>query len=748
MIFSFKSKLFLKLLIILNLLVFVSYNSNSQVKIYPKLAISDTIDFGMRFFQNDEVTRIIVIENNSDDTLYMGNVAPTFATVEAQGYGDTHLAFDKSGPSEILFPPSTKKEINLKFFNHPNLIQEKGPMGAFLYIGLSRRLNDPTSLISQDTFFLYGRASEKIFTQYDNNINFDSTFINSNRIIERNIHFRNNSTKNFIKLTDLEYNLFTSITNGIEFLYEEPNFPISLASRTEPGAEPELIKIRYAPKDRGFDSCRFIFKADIEDVAPDTITDYIVFDTTTVTGFGVGLEYEITNSNYNFSNDDELTIELGDVRVNEVNQLNLSLLNKSNTTINIDSIFTLDSLMNIESDIANIDINKSVDFNLDFKVTRRGLFNQVLFLKTDFENRNINGYEDVKHGYLKIKLIGKGIEPSVKIPFDTLDIGTITYFGDCNKVIDYDLDLRNTGNDILEIKDYYISDAFNFSLNLDKQILSENEQFELNFNFDPPNKNNFQDYTCQVTLITNISPPNDTLKFYITASFVRTSETELAISEIKFKPGNIVSVPIILNYGNIENSNRFSSTLSYNNELIRYSSIVNKETASENSDNLNSIIEDNGKLYVNLFMPSNSYFNASDTLCILNFDTFIAKDKSTSFIIENSFFGDNDCENIIPIKFQSGILTADSIPNIDNIYYNFTNSFNIYPNPTNNELNIDLIDETNINNTELKIFDIYGNIVFTKIINNKYSKINIGHFNTGVYYINIDDNLIDKIIVY
>lgn len=744
MIFFNKYIFLLKYLLIF--LLFVSINIKAQVKIYPKESVSDTIDFGMRYFENEEILKSVVVENNTNDTLYMGNVAPTFATVEAIGYGDTHLAFDKADNIEKVFLPYTKQEIKIKFYNDVNLIQDIGNMASYLFIGLAKKIEDPNSLVIQDTFFLFGRASDKLFTLYDNFIKFDSTFVGSSQEIEKNIHYRNNSKVNFVRLINYKYDLFTSQTNGKEFLYEEPNFPILLASRTNPKQEPELIKIKYNPKDIGFDSCRFIYYADLNDIIKDSITT----DTTIITGYGVKLEYEIINSNYNFSNDDGLEIDLGDIKTNKVLDLNFELLNKSNTTINIDSLYIIDTNVTITSlnEIYSIIANENNSFQLKFSTEQKGMFSYDLLMRTDFEKRKINGFEEKKHKFLKINIKGRGIEPSLVIPFDTLKLGNISSFGQCNDSILYTFNLKNSGNDKLEILDYYVEDPINFNFYINKQIINVNENLDINVVFNPFNKNDFRQYDTKILFITNMSPPRDSLFFYVNSSLVKSSSTELKIPHINFKPGSQIKIPVLVNFGNLTLSNRFSTTLTYNTELLKFDKLINENTASVNSDNTNYVIENDKGIILNIQMPSNQYFTESDTLCFLRFDSFIAREKSTIFVMENPTFGDNDCDNMLPVNYISGKITADSIPNIDNIYYNFENKVkvNTFPNPVRNVLNVSLIynrvaidekDLTNLHN--FKIYNMLGNIIYTSNFKGDDFSLNISNINLGTYYISIDD---------
>ncbi len=77
---------------------------------------------------------------------------------------------------------------------------------------------------------------------------------------------------------------------------------------------------------------------------------------------------------------------------------------------------------------------------------------------------------------------------------------------------------------------------------------------------------------------------------------------------------------------------------------------------------------------------------------------------------------------------------------IDNIVYSYpasidnnqSNSFSIYPNPVKNILNI-----TNIINSEILISNLSGKIIYTKTNCNESEKINLSNVKSGIYFIKI-----------
>jgi hypothetical protein len=62
----------------------------------------------------------------------------------------------------------------------------------------------------------------------------------------------------------------------------------------------------------------------------------------------------------------------------------------------------------------------------------------------------------------------------------------------------------------------------------------------------------------------------------------------------------------------------------------------------------------------------------------------------------------------------------------------------IFPNPVNDELNINIVDASSLAN--LKIIDLLGNLVFTDVLHSTNNKINIAHLSSGTYFVNIISN--------
>lgn len=85
----------------------------------------------------------------------------------------------------------------------------------------------------------------------------------------------------------------------------------------------------------------------------------------------------------------------------------------------------------------------------------------------------------------------------------------------------------------------------------------------------------------------------------------------------------------------------------------------------------------------------------------------------------------------IPVQVTGLCNTLDIDENL------IQNSVLVYPNPSKGIINLDL---TDVNETELTIYNVAGQKVFTKKINEKKSKLDLNKFNKGIYFLNFKNN--------
>lgn len=91
------------------------------------------------------------------------------------------------------------------------------------------------------------------------------------------------------------------------------------------------------------------------------------------------------------------------------------------------------------------------------------------------------------------------------------------------------------------------------------------------------------------------------------------------------------------------------------------------------------------------------------------------------------------------VNFAYSIYTLDNDPNAGTDENELENSFNLYPNPTNNQMTINYTVNTSDNNVSLKIFDVIGNIVYEQYLGEKSTGkyndvINVSNLSNGMYF--------------
>ena len=90
---------------------------------------------------------------------------------------------------------------------------------------------------------------------------------------------------------------------------------------------------------------------------------------------------------------------------------------------------------------------------------------------------------------------------------------------------------------------------------------------------------------------------------------------------------------------------------------------------------------------------------------------------------------------------------TDCVVNIPNAYKE-NNTINIYPNPSDDLINIEI---ENINNVTIEIYNVSGNLIFSKTLNSKVEKIDISGLSMGMYFVKVrqENNIkVEKLIVF
>ncbi len=88
-------------------------------------------------------------------------------------------------------------------------------------------------------------------------------------------------------------------------------------------------------------------------------------------------------------------------------------------------------------------------------------------------------------------------------------------------------------------------------------------------------------------------------------------------------------------------------------------------------------------------------------------------------------------------KSGSVVSTGNTCTVLENESFNVSTNFKIYPNPTNNRVNIDVL---NLDNTSVEVYDINGRQLFSQKLNNTTNTVNIENLAAGIYMFKVTSN--------
>lgn len=90
------------------------------------------------------------------------------------------------------------------------------------------------------------------------------------------------------------------------------------------------------------------------------------------------------------------------------------------------------------------------------------------------------------------------------------------------------------------------------------------------------------------------------------------------------------------------------------------------------------------------------------------------------------YWGDNPSTNYVETEMECNTLSLDGSKTV---------TFNMFPNPTKNTLNIEL---PNATQAKVNVYDITGKIVLNEQINNTQETLNVSGLNSGVYILQLE----------
>jgi hypothetical protein len=728
--------------------------------------------FGFGYLKSESAGRIYSVDNPSDTLVHLG---PCYIldTLQSDIFlgntGDIDLFMDGQSPSLIIFA-SPNQQSTLEFIQFDRKYPGMNPSNPFVLpagedalLGIEYIPSNPlvnplgineaniqvallsvadASIAEKKTFLFRVNKTDKYLAGFDNEVFFDSVYVNP--VIDKPYLWKVRSTWQDNIIVTSQQLLAQNIQAENEFYANQADYPLEFDEKYKTMS----WEIFYSPKNPGQDSSDFIltFKPD-EINFPDS-TEKVNLRTK---GIGVEQKLHIINSNFDFSSD---TINIGEVKLGKRINVTVDLENSGN--INIKSVAEV--LFEEQNDIQYSDYEIQNPFSVngilqpdsvrnlqfDFTPLEYGRFVYRYVMRTDIMERNIFGVPPSAEN-IEFYIRGRGKAPKLNIESDTVDFKNVILNSiDCPSERDTVFRIANNGNEELRIIDVITNPPFpqsKFRVFPKEIILQPEQDTTIKITF-ISNNSDINRFAEEMIIITNQYPPNDSISVILIAETMPAVEANLSIPANYFaKPGSNISLPLLIKNQNDKPSKyatSFKSLLRYNHTILDYKGFSSINTAAEKSIvTINT--DESGELDISL--KDDLFFNPNDTLLILNFDVYLGNSPSSELLLINPVFGDNNCYKIMNTTVNNGNVILDSICGIEFKALpfdeqNISFAFNMRDYKS-GEAIFEIPYDANV---KIEIYDIYGNI--SKFIDYNtmqtgfyYKQIDMIELSSGVYFI-------------
>ena len=142
-------------------------------------------------------------------------------------------------------------------------------------------------------------------------------------------------------------------------------------------------------------------------------------------------------------------------------------------------------------------------------------------------------------------------------------------------------------------------------------------------------------------------------------------------------------------------------------------------------DNISQVYADSVISDTSNWIKISGSFNADSAYSYISFGNFFS-DSATAFILYDSlaslaYYYIDDIRVSTDSIFVNKIIEPSSL-----------NLFNIYPNPADDWIFVDIK-----NNCKISIYNILGNLVFSELFSTSFARINVSGFHDGIYLLNV-----------
>lgn len=735
--------------------------SQSKILIFNEYTASDTVDMGMCIV-GDSLETYFNIINFSGEVLKIGGNDYTYLIGRAVDDPDNLDFLEFFGPRDLprIIDTNVNSLFSIKYIPFsPSPLFPEGKKIVKLWLGLfNPEVNDPPAslqeIVKGREFTLIARKSAKELDVYENLLDFDSVWVTPTDTLYKILVVQNN-TKSKLLVDSI---LFYRSINAEIRLQKKPT-PLTFGEYRS-GDERHAFKISYYPMNLGRDTAlvRFIYSSPS---MPDTVKSI----QTIIRGVGVTQKIKI----HTIENADLVGgfIDFGNVPIDTAKEVKVFIQNSGNLPFGVLKQEILNFYTNTPSTgfklVDSLQKDKLLmpteldSFKILFAPTQRDTFLAKVKFTSDLSRRKIFGYPDsAKEVVFYIR--GVGLAPKLTSEVDLIDFGNIIIndVQGCPTIRDTVIRLTNAGNYVVQVQNAKIDPPYPQT---PFRIFEEN--FEI-----PPYSNkslrivfdsiarNVGLYEATLVITSSFSKIRDTLFIKLKANGVLPDPIQLSFpSEINFKPNSTVSIPILVEKNKISRVKEYADTILLNPRILVYNNATVAATASARAELLDIQQNSQGLLSINISTKWNESFLPSDTLIVLNFNTYLGDEIESRIEFLAPRFGDGVCSRALTPVAQYSYVRIDSLCGLAYKLFDGRGGFfhlgSPSPNPAENVLNFDFVVPFQ-SHTRINLYDSYGNFITTfvdeVIAPGKYSvNFQLDKLPLGIYFIKMNSGIFQEV---
>lgn len=675
--------------------------SQDSVLIFNEYDNSDTIDLGMCIV-GDSLETTFNIYNLTKIPIKIGGNDYTFSIEKTTNDPNDLSPLEFFGPRDLpkIIDSNSSSTITIKYVPYP--ISTQFPGGKKI-VRLRLGVFDPNlknfpdslgDLIKMREFILIARKSSSLLDTYENVIDFDSVWVYPKDTLSRWLTLQNNSPL----IIHIDSVIFSRSINA-EIWLEKKTLPIQIQSYRS-GNERENWHLQYYPMNLGKDTARILFR-----YKHPFISDSSLFVQSNVRGVGVRQKIDLKRvvGADVFDN----IIDLGSIPIDSSKEVSIDIQNNGNipfgflyqdildfyTNKPINSFFFSDSLQSIR----NILPTQSDSFKIVFRPTATDTFLAKIVFYSDIVKRKIKSYPDSARR-VEFYIRGVGLAPKIAVETNDINFGNviINNYEGCPSFRDTLIKIFNNGNYVLRIDSVFLDPPYPqtpFRIYETRFDVPPYSSKTLRIRFDSIAVNTGT-YSANIVLISKFSKIIDTVIIHLYANGILPDPINLSLpNPIIVKPGNNISLPLIVTNFRINRAREYSDTLNYNPTILRYAGFSIQNTASSNAEEI-KIEEDknNGKLAIYIRTRWNQYFIPLDTLIKIQFNCFLGNEISSRLDFLAPRFGDGICARVLLPNVSGSEIILDSLCGLPfKLFDGGNKTFQLHeitPNPASSHLKI------------------------------------------------------------